>query len=76
MANTRRRTSGSALGNLAVETGRWEDESIGPAQSGETRHSNDINVTEVQFLGQRSDRLEDVVVAPEEYQEAEADLPF
>ncbi len=45
-------------------------------QSGETRHSNDINVTEVQFLGQRSDRLEDVVVAPEEYQEAEADLPF
>ncbi len=45
-------------------------------QSGETRHSNDINVTEVQFLGQRSDRREDVVVAPEEYQEAEVDLPF
>ncbi len=45
-------------------------------QSGETRHSNDINITEVQFLGQRSDRIEDVVVAPEEYQEAEADLPF
>ena len=45
-------------------------------QSRETRHSNDINITDVQFLGQRSDRLEDVVVAPEEYQEAEADLPF
>ncbi len=41
-------------------------------QSGETRHSNDINITDVQFLGQRSDRLEDVVVAPDEYQEAEA----
>ncbi len=24
-------------------------------QSGETRHSNDINVTDVQFLGQRGD---------------------
>ncbi len=47
-----------------------------PTQSGETRHSNDINITEVQFLGQRTDRLEDVVVASEEYQEAEADLPF
>ena len=45
-------------------------------QSGETRHSNDINITDVQFLGQRSDRLEDVVVAPEGYQEAEVDLPF
>ncbi len=39
-------------------------------------HSNDINITDAQFLGQRSDRPEDVVVAPEEYQEAEADLPF
>ena len=45
-------------------------------QGDEPRHSNDINITDVQFLGQRSDRLEDVVVAPEEYQEAEADLPF
>ena len=45
-------------------------------QSGETRHSNDINITEAQFLGQRSDRLEDVLVAPGEYQEAEVDLPF
>ena len=45
-------------------------------QSGETRHSNDINITDVQFLGQRSDRLEDAVVAPEEYQEVGVDLPF
>ena len=45
-------------------------------QSGETRHSNDINITDVQFLGQRSERLEDVVAAPGEYQEAEVDLPF
>ena len=45
-------------------------------QSGETRHSNDINITEVQFLGQRSDRIEDVVVAPEQYQEAGVDLPL
>ncbi len=45
-------------------------------QSGETRHGNDINITAVQFLGQGFERVEDVVVAPEEYQEVEADLPF
>ena len=38
-------------------------------QSGETRNGNDINITYVQFLGQRSDRIEDVAVALEEYQE-------
>ncbi len=42
-------------------------------QSGETRHSNDINVTEVQFIGQRGDSGGQAP-APEEYQEA--DLPF
>jgi len=45
-------------------------------QNGETRHSNAINITDIQFLGQRSDRLEDVVVGPEQFQEAEVDLPF
>ena len=46
-------------------------------QSGETRHSNDINVTDVQFLGQRGDgAAQEQQTAPEEYQEAEADLPF
>ena len=44
-------------------------------QSGETRHSLDINVTDIQFPGQRSERSEqDTGPAPEEYQEA--DLPF
>ena len=42
-------------------------------QSGETRHSLDINVQDVQFLGQRSDGS-DQGPAPEEYQEA--DLAF
>ncbi len=44
-------------------------------QAGETRHSNDINVTDVQFLGQRGDSGgQEQQTAPEEYQEA--DLPF
>ena len=49
-------------------------------QSGETRHSNDINVTDVQFLGQRSGGGEAVGAAeaaghhvPDYDQE---DLPF
>ena len=48
-------------------------------QSGETRHSNDINVTEVQFLGQRGESNgQGPAPEPEEYQEAGADLdlPF
>ena len=45
-------------------------------QIGETRNGNDINITYVQFLGQRSDRIEDVAVAPEEYQETGAEPPF
>ena len=48
-------------------------------QSGETRHSNDINVQDVQFLGQRGDGGgQNQGPAPEEYQEVEADgdLPF
>jgi single-strand DNA-binding protein len=49
-------------------------------QSGETRHSNDINVNEVQFLGQRSESNgQEQAPAPEEYQAAGADmddLPF
>ena len=60
---------------LEVTKGRLSSR-VYRTQSGETRHSNDINITEVQFLGQRSERLEDVVVAPGEYQEAEVDLPF
>ena len=44
-------------------------------QSGETRHSNDINVTEVQFLGQRGDGSgQEQAPATEEYQAAGADL--
>ena len=44
-------------------------------QSGETRHSNDINVQDVQFLRQRGDgNGQEQQTAPEEYQEA--DLPF
>ncbi len=46
---------------------------------GRTRHSNDINVQDVQFLGQRGERSDqETAPAPEEYQEAEADgdLPF
>ena len=35
-------------------------------QSGETRHSNDINVTDVQFLGQRGDSGGEAVGAAEE----------
>ena len=42
-------------------------------QAGETRFSNDINVTDVQFLGQRGDSG-DQGPPPEEYQEV--DLPF
>ncbi len=48
-------------------------------QSGETRHSLDINVQDIQFLGQRGERSDqETAPAPEEYQEAEADgdLPF
>ena len=44
-------------------------------QSGETRHSNDINVNEIQFLGQRGDSNgQERAPAPEEYQEEVADL--
>ncbi len=45
-------------------------------QSGETRHSNDINVNEIQFLGQRGDS-NGQGPAPEpteQFQEAGADL--
>ena len=46
-------------------------------QNGETRHSNDINVTEVQFLGQRGDSgSQDQGPEPTAYEEPEADLPF
>ena len=48
-------------------------------QSGETRHSNDINVTDIQFLGQRGDSGgQGPATAPEEYQEVGTDvgLPF
>ena len=50
-------------------------------QSGETRHSNDINVNEVQFLGQRGDsngQGPDSAPEPEEFQGAGEDLelPF
>ena len=40
--------------------------------------SNDINVQDVQFLGQRGDSGggQEQQTAPEEYQEAEVDLPF
>ena len=46
-------------------------------QSRETRHSLDINVKQVQFLEQRGDSGGQQQ-APEEYQEAKADLdlPF
>ena len=44
-------------------------------QSGETGFSNDINVTDIQFLGQRGDRSGQGP-APEEYDTAEVDLPF
>ncbi len=46
-------------------------------QSGETRHSNDINVSEIQFLEQCSDSGGQGPV-PEQYQETEEDpeLPF
>jgi len=44
-------------------------------QSGETRHSLDINVNDIQFLGQRGESGgQEPAPAPEEYQEA--DLPF
>ena len=44
-------------------------------QSGETRHSNDINVNEVQFLGQRDNsNSQEQAPAPEEYQAPGADL--
>ena len=45
-------------------------------QSGETRHSNDINVTDIQFLGQRgeSNSQGPTPEPTEEYQEAGADL--
>ena len=42
-------------------------------QSGETRHSLDINVQDIQFLGQRG-ASGGQQQAPEQYQEAEADL--
>ena len=44
------------------------------AQSGETRFSNDINVTDIQFLGQRGDSGGQEAAA--EYNRAEVDLPF
>ncbi len=50
-------------------------------QSGETRHSNDINVTDVQFLGQRADSGGEAVGAAEAAghhvpDEPDVDLPF
>ena len=46
-------------------------------QNGETRHSNDINITEVQFLGQRGDSgSQGQGPEPTSYEEPEADLPF
>jgi len=46
-------------------------------QAGETRFSNDINVTDVQFLGQRGDSGgQDQAFMAEEYQEAGVGLPF
>ena len=42
-------------------------------QAGETRFSNEINVSEVQFLGQRGDSGgQNQEPAPEQYEEAEA----
>ena len=35
------------------------------SRSGETRHSNDINVTDIQFLGQRADSGGEAVGAAE-----------
>ena len=56
--------------------GRLKSRTYQP-QAGETRHSNDINVTDIQFLGQRSDSGgQDQAFVAEEYQEAGADLPF
>ena len=46
-------------------------------QAGETRFSNDINVTEIQFLGQRGDGGgQEQGSAPEGYEEPDVDLPF
>jgi len=45
-------------------------------QSGETRHSNDINVTDVQFLGQRDSGGSQEPAPAEEYQGTDVDLPF
>jgi hypothetical protein len=47
----------SAVGRLAETCNQF----LTDPENGETRHSNDINVTDIQLLGQRSDRLEDVV---------------
>ena len=44
-----------------------------PTQSGETRRSNAINVTDVQFLGQR---IEQGAQGPENNEEAAVDLPL
>ncbi len=46
-------------------------------QSGETRFSNDINVTEIQFLGQKGERSDQAFVA-EQFQQVgeDPDLPF
>lgn len=48
-------------------------------QAGETRHSNDININEIQFLGARGDsNAQRPGAEPEEYQGAgeDLDLPF
>ena len=42
-------------------------------QAGETRFTNDINVTDIQFLRQHRDREDS---APEDYEDAGVDLPF
>ena len=44
-------------------------------QAGETRHSNDINVTDIQFLGQRAE-WSDQEPVPVDYNQVEVDLPF
>lgn len=46
-----------------------------PDIAGETRHSLDINVQDVQFLGQRGDSGGQQQVA-QEYETAEVELPF
>ncbi len=45
-------------------------------QSGDTRFSNDINVQDVQFLGQRGDGAGQETAPEEQYEETSVELPF